>query len=277
MFKYITNRPLWVNIAVGIGIIMVVFVIFVLSLNWITHHGESKTVPSVTGKSLKEVELLLEKEGFSLVIQDSVYYDSLPPSIVIKQVPEADDVVKVNRTIYITVNRVVPPDVPMPNLIGYSYRNAEMILKNMRLRLGDTTYKPDFAKNSVLEQLFNGKAISPGTSIKMGSAISLVIGSGIGNDDMAVPKLVGLSYAEARLLLDVNGLIMGSVIPDPLVKDTASAFVYKQSPLSKTEDGFRVRIRPGQMIDVWLSVEKPVIDSTGLQPIDQPVPEKIEE
>src|SRR5688572_8075759 len=123
MFKNITSRPLWVNIAVGIGIIMVVFVIFVLSLNWITHHGESKTVPSVTGKPLKEVELLLEKEGFNLVIQDSVYYDSLPPSIVIKQVPEADDVVKVNRTVYITVNRVVPPNVPMPNLIGCSYRN----------------------------------------------------------------------------------------------------------------------------------------------------------
>jgi hypothetical protein len=58
---------------------------------------------------------------------------------------------------------------------------------------------------------------------------------------------------------------VGSVIPDPLVKDTANAFIYKQSPLSRTEDGFQVRIRPGQMIDVWLSVEKPVIDSTIVQ------------
>src|SRR5215213_4807102 len=148
MLKYITNRPLWVNIAVGLGIVMAVFVVFVLSLNWITHHGEAKSVPAVTGKSLKEVEQLLEKEGFNLVIQDSVYYDSLPPSMVIKQVPEADDVVKINRTVYVTVNRVIPPDVPMPNLIGYSFRNAEMILKNMSLKLGDTTYKPDFAKNS---------------------------------------------------------------------------------------------------------------------------------
>ena len=276
MFKYITNRPLWVNIAVGIGIIMVVFVIFVLSLNWITHHGESKTVPSVTGKSLKEVEQLLEKEGFNLVIQDSVYYDSLPPSMIIKQVPEADAVVKINRTVYVTVNRVVPPDVPMPNLIGYSFRNAEMILKNMGLKLGDTTFKVDFAKNSVLEQLYNGKSISPGTNIKQGSSVSLVIGSGIGNSDMAVPKLVGLTYDEAKILLETNGLLVGSVIPDPLVKDTSSAYIYKQSPLSRTEDGFRVRIRPGQMIDVWLSVEKPVVDSLHVQ---QPAPaeEDVEE
>ena len=276
MFNYITNRPLWVNIAVGFGIVIAIFVVFVLSLNWITHHGESKTVPSVTGKSLKEVQQLLEREGFELVIQDSVYYDSLPPSMVIKQVPEADAVVKINRTVYVTVNRVVPPDVQMPNLIGYSFRNAEMILKNMGLRLGDTTNRPDFAKNSVLEQSFNGKSISPGTSIRMGSSISLVIGSGIGNADMVVPKLVGLTYNEAKILLETNGLIIGSVIPDPLVKDTSNAFIYKQSPLSRTEDGFRVRIRPGQMIDVWLSVEKPVIDTVGAQ-VPAPAPEQPEQ
>jgi beta-lactam-binding protein with PASTA domain len=265
MFRYITNRPLWVNILVGIGIVMAVFVVFVFSLNRITHHGEAKSVPSVTGKRLSEIQPLLEKEGFNLVIQDSVYYDSLPPSMVIRQVPEADDVVKINRTIYVTINRTVPPDVPMPNLIGYSFRNAEMILKNMGLRLGDTTFKPDFAKNSVLEQLYKGQSISTGTKIKMGSTISLVIGSGIGNADMAVPKLIGLTYDEAKILLETNGLIVGSVIPDPLVKDTANAFIYKQSPLSRTEDGFQVRIRPGQMIDVWLSVEKPAIDSTIVQ------------
>jgi eukaryotic-like serine/threonine-protein kinase len=266
MFKYITSRPLWVNILVGIGIVIAVFIVFVFSLNRITHHGEAKSVPSITGKRLSEIQPLLEKEGFNLVIQDSVYYDSLPPTMVIRQVPEADDVVKINRTIYVTINRTVPPDVPMPNLIGYSFRNAEMILKNMGLRLGDTTFKPDFAKNSVLEQLYKGQSISTGTKIRMGSTISLVIGSGIGNADMAVPKLIGLTYDEAKILLETNGLIVGSVIPDPLVKDTANAFIYKQSPLSRTEDGFQVRIRPGQMIDVWLSVEKPVVDSTIMQP-----------
>jgi beta-lactam-binding protein with PASTA domain len=276
MLKYITNRPLWVNIAVGLGIVIAVFVVFVLSLNWITHHGESKTVPSVTGKPFNEAQQILEKEGFELVVQDSVYYDSLKPGMVIKQVPEADEVVKVNRTVYITVNRVIPPDVAMPNLIGYTFRNAEMILKNMGLRLGDTTYKADFAKNSVLEQLYNGNSISPGTNIKMGSAISLVIGSGIGNEDMAVPKLIGLTYSEAKILLETSGLIVGSIIADPMVRDTTNAFIYKQTPTYRTADGFRVRIRPGQMIDVWLSVEKPVMDSTSV-PAPQPAPEKPEE
>jgi beta-lactam-binding protein with PASTA domain len=263
-----------VNILVGFGLVVALFIIFFLSLNWITHHGEAKTVPSVVGKKIDEVKTLLEDQGFEMVIQDSVYNDAVKPAMIIKQVPEPDAVVKVNRTVYVTVNRTIPPDVDMPNLIGYTFRNAEMILKNLGLKVGDTTYRADFAKNSILEQTFQNKAISPGTKIRMGSAVSLVIGSGIGNADMAVPKLIGLTYREGRYLLEGQGLIVGSVIPDPLVKDTANAFIYRQSPKSKTDDGFKVRIRPGQMIDVWLSLDKPAVDSTAT---NAPVSEEVEE
>jgi beta-lactam-binding protein with PASTA domain len=260
--KYITSRPLWVNILVALVGIFILLLLFALSLNALTHHGESLTVPSVTGKKLPDVQSELDAKGFEIVIQDSVYYDSLPPLTIIKQVPEADAVVKVNRTIYITINRVVPPDIDMPNLVGYSLRNAEMTLRNLGLRLGDTTSRPDFAKNSVLEQSFNGSPIAPGTKIRVGSTISLVVGSGVGNEDMLVPTLVGLTYAEARILAEAQGLSIGSIIPSPLVKDTASAFVIRQSPNAKDEQGRQFKIRTGQMIDIWLDVTMPVIDTT---------------
>jgi eukaryotic-like serine/threonine-protein kinase len=265
LFSFITRKPLWLNILLGIGVIVLFWFLFALSLNWITHHGEAKTVPSVTGKTLEEVQDILENQDFEIVIQDSIYNDTIPPAIVVKQVPEADAVVKVNRTVYVTVNRTVPPDVDMPNIIGYSFRNAEMVLKNMGLKVGDTTYKPDFAKNSVLSQSFNGRPIPPGTKIRMGSAISLVIGSGVGNIDMAVPKLIGLTYDEAKILLNAQGLILGSVLVEPAVRDTGAAFVYRQSPEQKTAEGLQFRIRPGQMMDLWLSVEKPVVDSANVQ------------
>ena len=41
MIKYITTRPLWFNILVAIGILVILTLIFVLSLNWITRHGEA--------------------------------------------------------------------------------------------------------------------------------------------------------------------------------------------------------------------------------------------
>ena len=268
--KYITSQPLWVNILVALVLVFLLGLIFTLSLNWITQHGVARVVPSVTGKKLDAVVAQLEEEGFEVVVQDSVYYDSLPPSVIIKQVPDADAVVKVNRTVYVTINRFLPPDIEMPNLLNSNFRTAEMILKNLGLRLGDTTYRPYFAKNYVLEQLYNGGTIQPGTKIRIGSTVSLVLGEGLGNEDMPVPKLIGMTYLEAKVFLDAQGLILGAVIPDPLVRDSASAFVYRQSPDPKDEQGRRFRIRPGQMVDLWLSVERPVTDSTSDNTPDDP-------
>ncbi|MFL5771533.1 MAG: PASTA domain-containing protein [Flavisolibacter sp.] len=269
MIKYITRRPLWFNILVAIALILLIFVIFMLSLNWITKHGEAKTVPSVTGKNINDVEKFLSDAGFETVVQDSVYYDSLPPGIVVKQVPEPDQVVKVNRTVYVVINRFVAPDVSLPNLIGFSFRNAEMTLNSQGLRLGDTTYRADFAKNSVLEMSYNGNPVKPGDKVKVGSVIDLVLAGGLGEEDMPVPKLLGLTLAEARILLDQNGLVLGSPIPVDNVRDLESAFIVRQNPMTRTPDGVQIRIRPGQMIDVWLSISPPVQDTSSHIPPPQ--------
>jgi len=263
MLKFITHRPLWLNIVTGVLLAIAVFSVFILSLNWLTHHGRSTTVPSVTGKTYDEAEKLLTKSGFDVEIQDSIYVVELPPLVVIKQIPEGDDVVKTNRTVYLTINRAVPPMVEMPNLIGYSFRNAEMVLKNMGLRVGDTTFKPDFAKNSVLEQWYNEAIVTAGTRLRMGSSISLVLGDGVGKTEFAVPMIVGLTFGQAKALLEANGLVMGVVIA-PGVSDTMNAYINKQVPERYDDEKHIQHIRPGQTMDVFLQVEKPVTDSTDL-------------
>lgn len=261
MIKYITSRPLWFNILIAIGSVFLVLVIFILLLGVITRHGKSKTVPYVVGKNINDVTKQLSDQGFETIIQDSVFYDSLPPGVVVKQVPDAEQVVKVNRTVYVIINRFVAPDVPMPNIIGYSYRNAQYTLEGLGLKMGDTTQRKDFAKNTVLETLYNGNQIKPGDKVKVGSKIDLVIAGGLGNEDMNVPKLIGLSYAEAQILMQQKGLGLNPII-NPDVKDADNAYIYRQEPNPRAPDGTQLRIRQGQMVDVWLSVEKPVIDST---------------
>lgn len=272
MFKYITSRPLWFNILVAIVVVALILILFILSLRWITKHGEANTVPSVIGKNINDVQKLLDDKGFETVVQDSVYYDSLPPGVVVKQVPEADQVVKVNRTVYVVINRFIAPDISMPNLIGFSYRNAEMTLHNLGLTF-DTSYKADFAKNSVLEMSFNGNDLKAGDKIKVGSKIHLVLGSGLGSEDIKVPDLVGMTFSDAKAALDAYGLVLGVPMAEPNVKDSASAFVVRQSPEPRTADGSQVRIRPGQMVDLWLSVTPPVKDSTQINQPPQQIPQ----
>lgn len=260
---------MWINILTGIALIIVVFFIFIFSLRWCTHHNQSKTVPAVVGKSFDEAKDLLEDAGFDVEIQDSIYTDTTKPLTVIKQVPEADEMVKVNRTVYLTVNRAVPPSVDMPYLVGYSYRSAEMALKNANLRVGDTSYRPDFARDAVLEQRYNGNIITPGTKIPMGSTISLVLGDGVGNQQFAVPSLIGMTYSNAKAFLGSYGLSLGSVLA-PGVSDTTNAFIYDQRPMRFNEERKLQYIRQGQLIDVWLQVDRPVIDSAGVQPAPSP-------
>jgi eukaryotic-like serine/threonine-protein kinase len=268
MFRFITARPLWMNILFAMVLVFGVLVLFLTSLKWCTRHGTTITIPSVTGMSFNDASKLLEDKGFDVEIQDSVYFDTLPALSVTRQFPDADAVVKKNRTVYLTLNRAVPPTIEMPKLIGLSFRSAEVSLRQYGLRLGDTTYRVDFAKNSVLDQLYNGESIKPGMKIMMGSTVSLVLGTGVGGFEFAVPDLFGLSYEEAKAVMQATGLNTGALIVDPDVRDTTAAFVYRQSPQRMNEERKFNRIRQGQTIDIWLSVIKPArqADSTAVQP-----------
>ena len=268
VFASLTKRPLWINILVALGISLVVLFLFFMTLEFWTNHGQYLRVPDVKGKNYKEASELLDKAGFDIVVQDSVYYDTISPLVIIKQFPDPDATVKVNRTIYLTINRATAPIIDMPNLVGMSFRNAELELKSRGLKLGDTIYVPDIAKNAVKDQQVAGVTLKPGSPIAMGTSITLVLGAGIGNEDIAVPDLFGMPYIEALTLLESSGINLGVVLPDAGLTDTLAGFVYWQNPDRFNEERRINRIRSGQMMDIKLSIVKPErkIDSSLLTP-----------
>lgn len=249
-----TGKPLWAHLLAGIALVFILIVVFLQSLRWITRHDKTLTIPAVTGKSYADARKILESKGFEVELQDSIYNDTAKPLSVLRQFPEAEALVKVNRTVYVTINKAVAPLIEMPNLEGLSYRSAEIAMTQYGLKLEDTVYRTDFAKNSVLEQQYNGDRIKAGSKIPQGSHITLVLGSGLGHEDFSVPDLVGLTYNDAKVLLESNGLNVGSVIPavDP------NQYVGRQSPEHLTLDGRVNRIRQGQLVDLWLQPDKPV-------------------
>jgi beta-lactam-binding protein with PASTA domain len=264
MFKFITSKPLWVNVLLGIGLLLLLLLGFLGSLALLTQHGKTMKIPSVTGLSYADAKKALQAQGFDVQIQDSSsYYDTMRPTQVVKQFPEADNQVKINRTVYLTINRSQAPFIQMPNLVSMSFRNAEMYLRQYGLKVGDTVFKPDFARNSVLEQQYKGEIIKPGTQIQQGSLITLVLGSGIGGGEgFPVPDLFGLTYVQAKSRLDAMGLSFGAVRRDPGVRDSAEAFINWQDPPQSGDDGLPNRIHPGQSIDIKLSAQRPSRDST---------------
>lgn len=263
MFDFITKRSFGFNLLVVIALFFALALLFFSMLGVITKHGQQLTVPDVKGKNVTEAIDLLEKAGFEADVRDSIYIDSLPALAVYAQTPETGAQVKVGRTIYLTVRKTVAPMVKMPDLEGFTFRSAEMMLKSLRLNVGDTIYKPDFAANTILQQLYNGKRVKAGTEIPEGSYITLVISSGTGSVENPVPNFIGLTYAEAREMLSASNLSAGTIMIDPGVKDTVNAYIIKQVPTRKNEIGDFNMVRAGESIDLWLSATKPETDSTG--------------
>ncbi|MBX3239687.1 MAG: PASTA domain-containing protein [Chitinophagaceae bacterium] len=257
MLKVLSKKPFWLNLLILVIIFFLIIVLFFQSLRFFTHHGSYLKVPDVNNRNVVEATRLLEDMGFEVLVQDSVYYDTLPPLTVVKQFPDPDASVKVNRIVYLTVNRAVPPDVEMPNLVGMSFRNAEMELKSRGLKLGNISYKPDIAKNAVLEQIVQKDNIKPGTKITMGTTVSLVLGEGVGAEEIPVPDLFGMNFEEAVTLIEGNGFIVGSVVPDVTPIDTSAAFVFWQQPDRFSPDGVINRLRRGQMIDLRITPKRP--------------------
>lgn len=260
MFKFITRQHFLVNLLVAIGLFFGIIFTFLSLLKVITRHNQYEKVPEVINKNYNEAYKILSDAGFDVEVQDSVWDPNIKPLTVIKQAPEANQLVKPSRIIYLTVNRAQPPLIEMPNLVGFSFRNALLYIQQMGLELGDTTRKPDIARDAVLEQLYNGKPIAPGTLLFAGSKVSFVLGSGLGDTEYPVPDLIGLTLGEAKAILAASNINVGAIIADPNVTDKESAYVYRQNPAPTTimPDGSKQvnRIREGQSVDLYLSVEK---------------------
>lgn len=264
MFKFITGKPFWVNFLTAIVIAVLLIFLILKTLGIITRHGAYLKVPAVTGMKTNEAISLLKKQGFDVYIQDSVFTDTAKRGIVLKQLPDPNATVKVNRTVFITVNRYIPPMLDMPKLEGQNLSSAIRMLERYHLQLGDTTFRPDFMQGSVLEQLYNGNRIPEKAKIQWGSRIDLVIGGGLEDRQMAVPSLVGMPFGEAKSLLDGNGISLGAVIADGPISDTALAYVIKQRPDRLDQDNMLVYIRSGQLMDVWISQQMRILESDSL-------------
>ena len=224
---------------------------FFTTLHWLTRHGEEVRMPDLRGKEMNAAIAQLKGMQFEVYI-DSTYEPSLKPLIVLKQVPDTGSIVKTGRTVFLTVNMLNPPHIPMPGLVNVSFRSAQMMLRNNKLLLGDTTYKPDIAAGAVLQQLYKGAPIRPGEMVAQGSKIDLVIGDGLGNTEFDLPEVTAMTVEDAMTVLSQYNL-QWIIQVDPLsskITDTMSAIVVQQSPTAKS------RVKQGELIDILIE-QKP--------------------
>lgn len=250
--KFLRSRKFLYNVLGALALYAGFALLFALFVRWYTNHGEMIEVPNIRGKTFNEAVKLLEQQHLHYQISDSSYDDSRAPLSVLDQNPDPKSRVKEYRTIYLTVNSKTAPQIQLPDLRDVSLKQASMILASYGLKVGNLSYKPDLAKDVVLAMRYNGKEALIGTSVKKGAKIDLVLGDGLGQTDVEVPNLIGLSLREAKFVLDGSSLSLGAVVVDPQVDgDSMNAVVYKQIP--NANDLENRMMTAGEAVDVFLT------------------------
>ena len=259
-FQTETIGDLLKHLGIAFGIIFFIAIgYFYIYLPNATNHGDVITVPDLTGLPSGKLDSIFGSTELRFEISDTSYSEDHKPLAIIRQFPHAGSVVKPERKIYLSVNRIHPPTVPLPAVIEESVINASSIIRANELRVGKIIYLPSPFRELVLEMQVNGVKIEIGTRVPKGTTVDLIAGDGAGPNDLVVNNLIGLDLKKVRLLLSAINLHEGDIfIPEDVDTTGIAIYVYKQLP--KAGDSARV----GDPVNLWL------------KPIDYVVKDSIE-
>ena len=147
----------------GLQVCLALFLLFasiyavLLSLDGFTRHGEFIVVPDLEHVSLSKAQELLEKSHLRYEVRDSTAYNKeYPPYTVMKQTPEANEKVKKDRKIYLSINPTNFRKIDLPNIIRRPIKEVRPNLASLNIKIGRVTYVNDISKDAVLRAFYKG-------------------------------------------------------------------------------------------------------------------------
>ncbi len=142
---------------------------------WVNKGQSSIWLPNLAGASEREARLALEGRGFKVKINKE-NHESVAAGYVIRQFPEGDqNQPKGTEVTLIVSSGPVVKDVVVPSLVGLTVDQAKAALGSVELNLGEVKEEPSSEeKGKIIKQ-----SVDPGTSVKKGQRIDVVVSSGL--------------------------------------------------------------------------------------------------
>lgn len=252
IFTILTAGRFWLNLLLIAVVLFIILKAIFYLLGVYTRHGESVTVPDLKGYPVSKLQMVLSNVDMTYEVTDSIYRNDVPRGVVVSQNPDANKAVKKGRTIFITVNSVLPEMVTMPDLVGKSRRIALPLIEIAGLKLENLKYKPDEScTDCVLGMEYEGKPIKSGDRIRKGEKITLILGRQ-SHVTTLVPLVIGKTYRNAVKIINTQSLNVGEILACrgcKTAEDTVEAFVSAQIPPGGAQ------ITLGSYVDVYLSTD----------------------
>jgi VWFA-related protein len=181
------------------------------------------TVPNVVNQPQAAATTAITGAGLAVGAVTQQSSATVTAGNVISQNPAAGVGVTAGSSVNLVVSTgpvPAPGPVPVPNVVGQTQTLATQTITGAGLVLGTVTQRSSatVAAGNVISQ-----SPTAGTSVSLGSAVSLVVSSG----PVAVPNVVNLTQAAATTAITGAGLALGAV------SQTSSATVPSGSVISQ--------------------------------------------
>lgn len=250
------------NLLIAFAIVVALLFGSMIFLNVFTKHNQELSVPDLANMTVAQAETVAAEAGMRVEVTDSAFVKRMKRGAVYRQNPVPGSKVKYGRRISLTINAVNPRQITMPDLIGYSTRQAKAEILSRGLVLGRLIYEKDMATNNVLRQLHDGKEIEPGSMVESEAVIDLVVGLNSRDNVTFIPYLAGLRNLSAVEAVHDHSLNLGTLRFDDTVKDyedSLNAVVFKQVP----EACDSIPVQMGEEVSLYLTLDHskiPVIE-----------------
>ncbi|HEY3079228.1 MAG TPA: PASTA domain-containing protein [Chloroflexota bacterium] len=209
----------------------------------LTARPDMVATPDLVGRTPAQAGPLLSAAGLALAPDPPRRASVATPNTIIEQRPAAGEPASRGDEVHVVV--AAPVMVAVPSLVGGSLALARELLGSVGLSVAEPPGEqetPDAAPGTVLAQ-----AVAAGTSIAAGTAVGLTVAAPV---RVAVPNLVGQTFAAAAATLQGVGLSLSPTDPGQRESDAPSGTVVEQQPAAAQ------RVLPGTAVAVVVAVPR---------------------
>jgi eukaryotic-like serine/threonine-protein kinase len=265
IWYFFSSRVFWKDFGKMAGIIALLLFMLFWMMTCFTRHGDKEKVGNYVGKNMKEVENLIDNDGFNFTVTDSIYQEDFPADIVLEQNPSPNSMVKTGRTIYLKITTAKGSMRSLPDLVGRDQIDFYIeTIRTMRMKVGkiDTLADPNLGDGTIKQVLWRGRDITKELGkfqIPEGSIVDFVISRRENNSRDVPPYIEGGSYQTLDVYigkLSMIGLNVREIVKDPSVTDENSAYVIKVSPRVNVE------LQKGDSVTIFITQKNPAATRT---------------
>jgi beta-lactam-binding protein with PASTA domain len=180
-------------------------------------------VPDVVGLTLAAAKAALDKVDLNVGRIEEKQSSTVAAGLIISQHPRAGTTVREDRRVRLLVSKGAS-QTTVPNVIGATQAAATTAITSAGLIVGTVTNQ---TSATVATGLVISESPAAGSTVKSGSAVSLVVSTGVAK--VTVPNVVGLTQAGATTAITGAGLAVGSVSTQNS-STVAAGLVISESP-----------------------------------------------